>query len=292
MIKTLLSFHPISEIFPLMDDKGIDDLAEDIRKNGQQEVITLCDGMILDGRNRYTACRKLNIEPNTCTYDGKDPLSWVMSLNFYRRHLNESQRSMVADRAANLRVGQTKDHKKNVDSSIELPDTPEPPISQADAAKRANVSVASVKRARIVNSKGSTEVIKAVDEGKLSVNAASKIAKEPKEKQDDLLRQRTDDKASRPKLKKGREEKTKDHKEFRYCPNVYQDLIGASDLLTEAKKFIEDETEWETPLLDSWSEKIKSIIKQAEDILDSINRIRLRPNDPRPFSIDGSATLN
>ena len=43
--------HPIAEMFPMMDDAALAELAQDIRDNGMQEKIKLWEGMILDGRN-------------------------------------------------------------------------------------------------------------------------------------------------------------------------------------------------------------------------------------------------
>ena len=102
------TFHSIADIFPMMSDDELDRLAEDIRAHGLREPIWLhSDGRIIDGRNRYLACQRLGREPATRTFEGEDAelLAFVLSHNLHRRHLNESQRAMVATRIANLGHG-------------------------------------------------------------------------------------------------------------------------------------------------------------------------------------------
>jgi hypothetical protein len=53
---TVLEFHPLANIFPLIEGKDFADLVDDIRLNGLHEPIVLYRGQILDGRNRYCAC--------------------------------------------------------------------------------------------------------------------------------------------------------------------------------------------------------------------------------------------
>ena len=52
-----------------------DDLADKSYReaNGLMQPIILCEDKILDGCNRYRACRKLEIEPRFTTFDGGDP---------------------------------------------------------------------------------------------------------------------------------------------------------------------------------------------------------------------------
>jgi hypothetical protein len=45
------------------------------------------------------------VEPKVREHRGSDPVSFVLSLNLHRRHLNESQWAMVAARLANMKVG-------------------------------------------------------------------------------------------------------------------------------------------------------------------------------------------
>ena len=40
--------HPLAELFPMISNDELQELAEDIRKNGMIEPITLCQGKVLD----------------------------------------------------------------------------------------------------------------------------------------------------------------------------------------------------------------------------------------------------
>jgi ParB-like chromosome segregation protein Spo0J len=106
-----LQFHPAANLFPI-DSDGLDALAEDIRANGQHQPIELCDGKILDGRRRYMACRQAGIEPQRITVRPDDPIAYVLSLNLHRRHLDKSQRAMVAARARELYDQQAKERQR------------------------------------------------------------------------------------------------------------------------------------------------------------------------------------
>ena len=94
-----LTFHPVAEIFPLMDDIDLQELADDIKANGQKEAIWLhpWDGRIIDGRNRYRACILAGVTPATRQWNGQGSLVlFVFSLNLHRRHLTASQKATVA----------------------------------------------------------------------------------------------------------------------------------------------------------------------------------------------------
>jgi len=93
--KTYL-FHERSSIFPLIEGEDFESLVEDIRKFGQLEEGVLFKGKILDGRNRYRACKILNILFRAKEYSGKmEPLDYIISQNLHRRHLNIAQRSEI-----------------------------------------------------------------------------------------------------------------------------------------------------------------------------------------------------
>jgi len=92
-----LKNHPAADAFPMMDASRLGELKADIAANGQREPITLCDGMILDGRNRYRACIDLGIEPETREYIG-DPWAFAWSLNGARRDLEATVRALIFKR--------------------------------------------------------------------------------------------------------------------------------------------------------------------------------------------------
>lgn len=92
-----MKFHRLARYFPLLNEEELDLLAESIRKNGQREPIVTYEGQILDGINRWRACQKLGIEPEYRELpEGTDPLQYVVDMNIRRRHLDVSQRAMLA----------------------------------------------------------------------------------------------------------------------------------------------------------------------------------------------------
>ena len=150
--------HPAAAIFPLLEGTDFEGLVADIDANGLHEAIWLArDDRILDGRNRLRACEATGVEPRFRTYEGDDPLAFVISLNLHRRHMDESQRAMTAARLANLTDGQRADYAA---ASIEAP-----AITQPEAADRLTVSRASVQRATKVLADGADELVAAVDQG-------------------------------------------------------------------------------------------------------------------------------
>ena len=90
-------------------------------------------------------------------------------------HLDESQRSMVAARAANLGAGMRGDYVTAASK--------EAAVSQTEAAARLQVSRSSVQRARRVITEGTPELVEKVDRGLIPVSTASKLVVLPKAEQ-------------------------------------------------------------------------------------------------------------
>jgi N6-adenosine-specific RNA methylase IME4/ParB-like chromosome segregation protein Spo0J len=171
-----LEFHALATLFPLLDGAGFDELVADIRTHGLREPIVLFEGKVLDGRNRYRACVEAGVEPTLTVYQGEDPVAYVISLNLRRRHLDESQRAMVAAKLATLKLGDNQHHPKE-HPSIE------------EASRLLNVGHASVERAKMVQRDGASELVQAVERGQVSVSAAADVATLPEQNQRAIVEQ-------------------------------------------------------------------------------------------------------
>ena len=90
-----MEFHEIANIFPMMTGDEYRQLVASIDKNGLRDPVELYDGKILDGRNRYTACLELGIEPEYKQWGGDDPWEYVWDKNAERRHLDAIQKVMI-----------------------------------------------------------------------------------------------------------------------------------------------------------------------------------------------------
>jgi ParB-like chromosome segregation protein Spo0J len=93
-----LEAHPLAARFRMMDDDEFKKFKADVEANGQRETVKLERGtnLIVDGRNRFKACRKLGI-PCKCEYapEGVNLAEYITSLNAHRRHLSKAERDAV-----------------------------------------------------------------------------------------------------------------------------------------------------------------------------------------------------
>jgi len=167
-------FHPIANVFPLMMGDEFKRFRKDIKINKLREPIVIYEGKILDGRNRYNACKELGLLVDTKRYDGDDPVGFVLSANLHRRHLNESQRAMVAAKLASLKVGANQHTKEGL--SIER------------ASKLSTASEATANRCKKVLSDGVPELAQMIEQGQVAASLAEAVAKLPKEKQAELVK--------------------------------------------------------------------------------------------------------
>jgi N6-adenosine-specific RNA methylase IME4 len=194
----VIAFHPLADIFPLLEGEEFDDLVRDITQHGLREPITLLRSKILDGRNRYRACVAAKVLPESLDQltvtqlkhfkhflpagaaepSQNELLVFVISKNLRRRQLNDDQRRMVAARLVNPKQGRPADDQSSQFAKI----------SRDVAAKMLTSDVAGIDRARSVISHALPEVVAAVEQGRVSVAAAAKLAVQPVERQAEILK--------------------------------------------------------------------------------------------------------
>lgn len=87
--------HPAAELFPMLADDRFADLVASVKARGLLHPIVLCEGKILDGRNRYRACLEAGVEPRTVDFTGDNPFTYVWDTNGVRRDLDPGQRVAV-----------------------------------------------------------------------------------------------------------------------------------------------------------------------------------------------------
>lgn len=219
--------HPVASMFPMIEDSELRELADDISENGQNEPIVLVpyyddftavlashglsftddewcqvcgqypeveaelepDMVIIDGRNRMSACLLAGVEPRV-TYDipgntsGKDSDSpdweqyvtaWITSSNIHRRHLSKGQRAAIAAEMVEFFAA---DAKKRSEANLKQ-NNPAPESaklharSDQQAASMVDVSARTVADAKKVMD-NDPEMFKQVKAGKLAPSAAAK----------------------------------------------------------------------------------------------------------------------
>jgi N6-adenosine-specific RNA methylase IME4 len=171
---SVLEFHPLANVLPLLKGAEFDRLVTDIAEQGLLNPITLYEDKVLDGRNRERACHAAKVKPRYTEYTGNDPAGFVLSQNLARRHLGPSERAMVAARMANLKWGQRADRVEG-------------PIGLSTVAGLCNVSERHIKRATVVLKHGTPGLVQAVEQGRVAVHEAAKAAQQSPEAQADFL---------------------------------------------------------------------------------------------------------
>jgi hypothetical protein len=92
--------HEIGETFPSSNAEESSKLLKDIKKQGLLQKITIYQGKVLDGWNRYRALQDLDIveEEHFTTFEGtwEEAKAYVIGQNMLRRHLTDNQRKQIA----------------------------------------------------------------------------------------------------------------------------------------------------------------------------------------------------
>ena len=90
-----LEVHPAADIFPMLSDDELHELADDIKANGLIHPIVIKDNVLIDGRNRRAACKIAKVTPETVELNGADLEAYIISSNIHRRQMTKGQKAMA-----------------------------------------------------------------------------------------------------------------------------------------------------------------------------------------------------
>ncbi len=175
--------HPFALLFPRMTAAEQAALTNSIRADGIRDPITVFGNKIADGVSRCLAAIELGFRWEQLRkeqFEGAESalLQCVIDQNLTRRHLNESQRAVIAAQLATLRQG----------ARTDIPDLPQNcGMSQQQAAQRLSVGLRSVQHAVVLLKQGVPELRDAVTNGILPVSAAIKVINLPPTKQREIM---------------------------------------------------------------------------------------------------------
>ena len=169
-------FHAVADILPKMSEANFLELKTDIQKNGLREPIWLFRDLIVDGRHRYRACEELGITPQFRVWDERGSLlDFVMSVNYYRRHLNESQRALAAAKAMPFVTDEARKILGAQSCSAQR--------MTRTVADQFNVGVSTVAQAVAVLREADPSLITAIENGAAKLGQAYNLLDLPKEEQ-------------------------------------------------------------------------------------------------------------
>jgi N6-adenosine-specific RNA methylase IME4/ParB-like chromosome segregation protein Spo0J len=181
---TTYKHHSAAKLFPMMSRAELLDLAADIKLHGQQHSIILTqDDLVLDGRNRLAACELAGVEPDFQYWlnEGEtSPTAWVLSTNMKRRHLDESQRGLIAVEALKLFEAEAKERQKlgrPKKGSAPGRSVETPAKAATQAAASVGVGTRTVERAKAVVAKASKADIEQIREGKKTLKQVERELK-------------------------------------------------------------------------------------------------------------------
>lgn len=181
----MIEFHEVANIFPMMNDEEFSALVIDIKENGLREPIWTYQGKIIDGRNRYRACRVADVEPQFREWNGEGSLiAFVVSLNLNRRHLTSSQKAMIAVEVEKHLAEETKIGRPGKDGNISV-------ISgeaRSIAARIVGTNDHYVTDAKKIIAQA-PELKEVVLDGSISIPDAKAIARLPEDQREEVLEQ-------------------------------------------------------------------------------------------------------
>ena len=177
----------LRDLLPPLTDDEYKQLEKNIVENGFDKNFPIMEwnGFIVDGHNRYSICKKHNIEyvVGTLGYKTKDEvMEWMLDIQLGRRNLSPIQRIAVAEKYRPIYERQALLNKSlnggDKKSESQISTTPIPKENKIDVraklAKTAGVSTDTYSKGKKILDSGNEKLKKETLSGEKSINAAYK----------------------------------------------------------------------------------------------------------------------
>ena len=165
--------HPLSAAFPPLTADEFASLRDSIADLGVQNAITVFEGQVLDGWNRYCAATELGMDcPERELEAWVDPRAFVLAQNKARRHVTQAQLALAT--TAVYAWAPTGKPKLHTECAVK---------TASEMADIAGVHRNTIVQAQAVQAKAAPEVVEAVKRGEIGLPKAAAIAKLSPEEQ-------------------------------------------------------------------------------------------------------------
>ena len=144
----------LKELLPPLTDEQYKQLEKNIIDNGFDRNFPIMEwhGYIADGHNRYSICKKHNIDPviGTLAYETKEEvMEWMLDIQLGRRNLSPIQRIAVAEKYRPIYEKQAKERQATSTGGVN------PQLTQnfveADKNKKRSENETNAKLAKVAN---------------------------------------------------------------------------------------------------------------------------------------------
>jgi len=186
-VVTKMKTHPVAELFPMLSDSDLREMADSIAQDGQLNPCVRQDGVLIDGRNRLAACKLAGVEPRFTEYKGDSPVSFIIGVNLARRHMDKGQKIALAIEIEPHFAKEAKKRKCGGQGGVLLVANVPQAKSRDKAAKAVGVSgklVSAAKAIKAYDSKHGTDFLKKIMAGTLTVAKAKKLIKAEQDKRE------------------------------------------------------------------------------------------------------------
>ncbi len=142
--------HPLSQVWPDISKEEMDDLVEDIKRWGVQTPVVMYRGLVLDGWHRLRAAVAAGREtvPVIELEEGEDAAALVISANARRRQMSKEDVAVAVLKCREMDWAKVGRPPKKARNKSPHGEGISPPVTVAEVAEEAGVSVATVERAK------------------------------------------------------------------------------------------------------------------------------------------------